>query len=189
MCEETPCGLIAQGTERTLQATESLRRAGNQLVEAARSGRLKRREAAEVKRLLRSAQNNMIALLETIMVVSADVAGAEEEARRAETARTQVPEGGNGETRGAEKPLAGKRVCFMGKLSRPHAILAARAAEASATCTPNVTRGTSFVVVGQPRQPKCFGLQDAKRLSVEMIDEKEFWNRLGQPGSGTRPAA
>ena len=189
MCEETPCGLIAQGTERTLQATESLRRAGNQLVEAARCGRLKRREAAEAKRLLRSAQNNMIALLETIMAVSADVASAEEEARRAETASAQAPGICNDDTQGADRPLGGKRVCFISKLSRPHAILAARAAEAGATCTPNVTRGTSFVVVGRPRQPKCFGLRDAKRLSVEMIDEKEFWKRLGRPGSGTKPAA
>ena len=91
---------------------------------------------------------HMISLLETIMVVGADFAAAEEEARRAETARTQVPAAGNGETQGAERPLAGKRVCFMGKMSRPHAILAARAAEAA---VPNARVAARLSPTPQPR--------------------------------------
>lgn len=175
--------LIARGTEQTLQAAENVRQGGEQLGEAARGRQLDRRDAAEAKRLLRSARDNAINLLETLMIVTGDVARAGEAAKRADDASREAPAVGSDETLDAEKPLAGKRICFMGKMSRPHAILAARAAEAGATCTPNVQRGTSFVVLGRMQRPDSFGFRDAKRRRIERIDESEFWRRLGMPGS------
>jgi DNA ligase (NAD+) len=79
--------------------------------------------------------------------------------------------------RAARGPLAGKKVVLTGELESMSREEATRQAEAAgARVTSNVSRGTSFVVVGANPGSKY---DKARALGVETLDEPEFLRRLG----------
>jgi DNA ligase (NAD+) len=81
-------------------------------------------------------------------------------------------------TEAKELPLSGMEFVITGRLetfSRPEA--EARIKELGGTAKDNITRHTSYVVVGVDPGSK---LARARELGIEILDEKEFLNKLNQ---------
>lgn len=76
-------------------------------------------------------------------------------------------------------PFTGQSVAFTGRLTRwTRAEAGARLRAAGAEVDPDLTRGTTLLVVGEEPGAK---LEEARRRGIEVIDETELARRLGAP--------
>ncbi|HSF16507.1 MAG TPA: helix-hairpin-helix domain-containing protein, partial [Vicinamibacteria bacterium] len=85
------------------------------------------------------------------------------------------------EATATERTLEGKKIVFTGTLSQLERTEAKRLVEErGGRVTSTVSKGTSFVVVGENPGSKA---EKAKELGVEIISEEEFLARIGRwPG-------
>jgi len=80
--------------------------------------------------------------------------------------------------KGVEGPLNGKTFLFTGSLERySRADAGEKVRSLGGKVVSNVTKKTNFVVVGMDPGSK---LQDAKKLKIEIIDEKRFLEIIGE---------
>ena len=185
--------LLAAGMRHAVQAAEHIRQAGVQLGRAAAAGPGAGHDGRHARRLFRTARENVVSLIETLMVCNVEYVEAEEKALAGAAARARAgprparSTGGAATERGpkaaaaladGKRPLAGRRVSFVGKMSVPQTTLIGKAIEAGAKVNSAPSGRTTFVVLGEVRNPNNFSLKDAKRLGIEMISETEFNARL-----------
>ena len=202
---ETGLRLLATGIAHIVQATEDVRQAAVHLGRPAATG-AKRRQESHAKRLLKSARDNVVTLLETVLTSTIEIVKADEKARDGAAGRMTGASAENAarprrypprqrvEARpahpDADGPLAGLRISFAGRMSEPQSVLIEKAMQAGASWSSTPSRQTAFMVVAAVRNPNAKGLRNARRLGIEVIDEAEFNRRVARrsPERAAAPA-